>query len=161
MRLPHRGALRSVAVSASGSLLLLVACHRGLDPRFSSPATTFHTYQQALRAGDRDLLWACYSRSFQENVSGGRDVWEAQWNARAPEAVRSELGREIVEEKEINGSIGYLLFAESSLPSAGESRAGGPMPRCSRRPVGMLSGSFPSVETAAALPPGAKSPLQP
>jgi hypothetical protein len=117
----RRTAARPCAAAMVGGLLLLLACGERADHRFSSPAATFRTYQQALRQGDRELLWACYSRSFQEHLSGGRQAWEAQWDARPAEAIQAELRREIVEEKQINGDIGYLLFADSTLPAPGES----------------------------------------
>ena len=121
-RSPRRtGAARFLAAAAVVAGLFLLACCERTDRRFSSPAATFRTYQQALREGDRDLLWSCYSRSFHENLSGGRQAWEAQWDARPSAAIQAELGREIAEEKEINGEIGYLLFAESTLPMPGES----------------------------------------
>jgi len=109
-----------VAVAFVGACLGL-ACSQHLDPRFASPSATFATYQQALRDRDWNLLWACYSHSFQKNLSGGRKAWEEKWARRSAEDIDAELNREIAEEKEIGDGIGYLLFYESSLPKPGES----------------------------------------
>ena len=101
----------------AGALMASLGCGDRHDPRFATPAATFRTYQTAIRTHDRDLLWACYSESFHQHVSGGRQSWEAEWDARDSAAIQAELDRQIAEEKEINDEIGYLLFDESTLPS--------------------------------------------
>jgi hypothetical protein len=65
-----------------------------------------------------DLLWSCYSNSYQEHLSGGRQAWEADWAKRTPSEIADEMGRQIAEERVIDESVAYLLFELSTLPSS-------------------------------------------
>lgn len=103
------------------AVLFLVAygCSEEGDQRYSTPAATFSTYQEALRLRDMDALWACYSSGYRDHLSGGRAAWEQGWRTKPEEAWRAELGREIAEERVIDAKIAYLLFHPSTVMEAG------------------------------------------
>lgn len=112
--------LRRVALCAL-ICLPLTGCSHDPDPEFASPAATFATYQRAIRNGDLDLLWSCYSTGYRQHLSGGREAFEARWHDRSPQDRQAELGREVAEEKIIDGKIAYLLFDSTTLPNPSDS----------------------------------------
>jgi len=99
----------------------LHACSRQ-DVRFVDPASTFATYVEAIRQGDVQAVWECYSQGYRHHHYGG-DIaaWEAEWPTRERQLKRVEARREISEEQIINAEIGYLLFDPTTLPSQNSS----------------------------------------
>ena len=112
----HAGAV----VVGAALLLALVSCEAP-DTRFASPAATYRTYQQAVRQGDFELLWSCYSDSYRHSLQGRRHDWLRDWQRKDGAARQAEASREIAEERVINGRIGYLLFDQTTLLSEHDS----------------------------------------
>ena len=99
----------------------LHACSRQ-DARFAEPAATFATYVEAIRQGDMEAVWECYSQGYRQHHYGGDiSAWEAEWRTQERQLKRVEVRREISEEQIINAQIGYLLFDPTTLPSQNSS----------------------------------------
>ena len=108
---------RPPAVSWLG-LVLLLACGEALDPRFASPASTFHTYREALSQSDGETAWACLSESHRERDLGSDPQ---AWNAfmageEGRRLARQVARREISEERRINDRVAYLQFDRTTVP---------------------------------------------
>ena len=113
-RLPHL--LAGLLLSAL--ILLVSGCAETEDTRFASPVITFKTRQEALAARDLELLWSCYSDSYKNSAYGNEfATWTREWQQMSPDVFKTELRREIVDERKINDRIGYLLFDVSTLSS--------------------------------------------
>ena len=81
------------------------------DRRYSTPAATYKTYRQAVGNNDPEAAWNCLATSYRNaDFEGDLLRWKENW----PETHRSQEmdldRREIVEEREINKRIAYLLF---------------------------------------------------
>lgn len=92
--------------------LSLTVCDRPTnDPRFATPATTYRIYQQAVAGNDIEVAWDCLADSYRETrFEGDLKQWRERWSEHRILLQRDLDGREIIEEREINARIAYLLF---------------------------------------------------
>ena len=99
-------------------LAFLLGCGQGPDPRFSSPASTFRTYREALSQGDGDTAWSCLSQSHRERDLGGDlAAWRTSVAGEEGRQLAREVARrEISEERRINDRVAYLQFDQSTVP---------------------------------------------
>lgn len=81
------------------------------DIKYASPASTYKTYRRAIDANEANSAWDCLAVTYQSSSFGGElKQWKEQWPQKQL-ALQDDLsGREIIEEREINNRIAYLLF---------------------------------------------------
>ena len=92
------------------------------DHRYSSPAATYKTYRHAVETNDAVAAWACLATSYRKtDFDGDLQRWKDNWGEQRPTLEVDLARREIVEEREINNRIAYLLFDVDS--GRGESPA--------------------------------------
>ncbi|MEE2658556.1 MAG: hypothetical protein VX733_08635 [Candidatus Latescibacterota bacterium] len=102
--------------------LLLGACSNETRTSYLSPANTYQHYQRALHADDALTTWECFSASYRDQEYGGDfATWEAEWSKSRQHRLDDANRRQIVEEKELSSSLGYLLFDINTLSSDKES----------------------------------------
>lgn len=102
--------MSSVAARLAVVLSFLSGCQQA-DLRFVSPAATFDTYRQAIAAADADLAWACLSAGYRQLEFGGSyERWRDTLAVRQAELLGDLQRRQIAQEQEINGRLGYLQF---------------------------------------------------
>ena len=95
------------------SLWLLVgACEDSPDDRrYSTPAATYKTYRQAVEQNDAVSAWDCLAASYRKaDFEGDLERWKDNWPEQRRALEKDLARREIVEEREINNRIAYLLF---------------------------------------------------
>ena len=93
--------------------LLLLSC-AGEDLRFSTPATTFRTYREALTRGDAETSWLCLSSGYRQlEFEGNADRWAA--HIEGPSVSREVDRLEIGQETEINDRLAFLQFDPSTV----------------------------------------------
>ena len=107
--------MSSVAARVAVVLSFLSGCQQA-DLRFSSPAATFGTYRQAIVAADAGAAWACLSSGYRQLEFGGSfERWRDTLAMRQDYFLGDLQRREIAQEHEINGRLGYLQFDASTL----------------------------------------------
>ena len=100
------------------ALLLASGCSDSFDPRYDTPAATYRTFSDAVTAGDVGSVWECYSPSYRELTYGGSiETWQRLWPEKREALHRDVSEREIIDEREINDRIAYLLFDTSGMSS--------------------------------------------
>ena len=92
--------------------LLAGACGDSPDNRrYSSPAATYKTYRNAVEKNDAVAAWDCLAASYRKaDFEGDLQGWKDNWPEQRPSLEKDLARREIVEEREINNRIAYLLF---------------------------------------------------
>lgn len=92
--------------------LLAGACGDSPDDlRYSSPAATFKTYRIAVEKNDAVTAWDCLAASYRKaDFEGDLQSWKDNWPEQRRTLEKDLARREIVEEREINNRIAYLLF---------------------------------------------------
>ena len=92
--------------------LLASACGDSTDDRrYSTPAATYKTYRQAVEKNDAVAAWDCLTASYRKaDFEGDLERWEDDWPEQRRNLEQDLARREIVEEREINNRIAYLLF---------------------------------------------------
>ena len=102
-------------------LALLLICCASDELRFSSTAATFHTYREALSAGDAEAAWLCLSTGYRQ-LEFGDDAkrWAAHLRSGGETLSREVQRLEINEEVEINDHLAFLQFDPTTVaPSRG------------------------------------------
>lgn len=104
----------AAAVGLAG-LSSICGCARE-DPRFSTPATTYQTYREAIASADAEASWACLSGGYRTLEFGGSFArWEDTLAVRQVAMAQDLRRREISREQEINARLGYLQFDPSTV----------------------------------------------
>ena len=81
------------------------------DRRYSSPAATYKTYRDAVGNNDAVAAWNCLAASYRKaDFEGDLQSWKDNWPEQRRTLEKDLARREIVEEREINKRIAYLLF---------------------------------------------------
>ena len=103
---------RSRSAVLASLWLLAGACGDTADERrFSTPAATYKTYRQAVERNDAVGAWDCLAASYRKaDFEGDLERWKDNWPEQRRTLERDLARREIVEEREINHRIAYLLF---------------------------------------------------
>ena len=109
VRLDHPARFRAAVVALG---LLAGACGDSPDDRrYSTPAATYKTYRQAVENDDAVAAWDCLATSYRKaDFEGDLQYWKDNWPEQRRTLEVDLARREIVEEREINKRIAYLLF---------------------------------------------------
>jgi hypothetical protein len=100
--------------------LLLWGCSDGGQP-YQSPAETYRTYTQAVDDDQPERVWACFSSGYREHSwDNDLDKWLEEWPAQRPGRLHAVDSLQILQERIINHTLGFLQFDETTVPS-GES----------------------------------------
>lgn len=79
--------------------------------KYASPASTYKTYRRAIDSNEANSAWDCLAVTYQRSSFGGELMqWKEQWPKKQLALQHDLSRREIIEEREINDRIAYLLF---------------------------------------------------